>query len=59
MLFVHGEVDPLPVRSSTETAALIPGARVVTIPNCGHFPWAERPGEVRRAVVDHLAFLGA
>ena len=26
-----------------ETAALIPGARVETIPDCGHFPWAERP----------------
>jgi pimeloyl-ACP methyl ester carboxylesterase len=49
-LFVHGELDPLPVRSSTETAALIPGARVETIARCGHFPWLDRPGELRRAV---------
>jgi proline iminopeptidase len=49
-LFVHGELDPLPVRSSTETAALIPGARVDIIPGCGHFPWLERPGELRRRV---------
>jgi pimeloyl-ACP methyl ester carboxylesterase len=49
-LFVHGEEDPLPVRSSTETAALIPGARVETIPACGHFPWAERPAAFRGAV---------
>jgi hypothetical protein len=55
VLFVHGEEDPLPVRSSTETAALIPGARVITIPACGHFPWVERPGEVRRAVERWLA----
>jgi pimeloyl-ACP methyl ester carboxylesterase len=52
-LFVHGEDDPLPVRSSTETAALIPGARVETIPACGHFPWVERP-EAFRAAVERL-----
>jgi pimeloyl-ACP methyl ester carboxylesterase len=52
-LFVHGEEDPLPVRSSTETAALIPGARVETISACGHFPWAERP-EAFRAAVERL-----
>ena len=49
-LFVHGERDPLPVSSSLEAAALIPGARVETIPDCGHFPWMERPGEIRKAV---------
>ena len=49
-LFVHGELDAIPVRASTATAALIPGAVVVTIPDCGHFPWLERPGELRRAV---------
>lgn len=49
-LFVHGARDPLPLRSSTETAALIPGAKVETIPDCGHFPWLERPGELRGAV---------
>ena len=54
-LFVHGDRDPLPVRSSTDTAALIPGARVEMIPACGHFPWLERPGELRRAVERFLA----
>jgi proline iminopeptidase len=49
-LFVHGEDDPLPVRSSTATAALIPGARVETIPDCGHFPWLEQPQAFRAAV---------
>jgi pimeloyl-ACP methyl ester carboxylesterase len=49
-LFIHGERDPLPVSSSLETAALIRGAAVTTIPGCGHFPWMETPGEVRRAV---------
>jgi pimeloyl-ACP methyl ester carboxylesterase len=49
-LFVHGELDPIPVRASTDTAALIPGSRVETIADCGHFPWLERPGELRRCV---------
>ena len=49
-LFIHGERDPLPVSSSLETAALIRGATVTTIPGCGHFPWMETTGEIRRAV---------
>ncbi|HUK96003.1 MAG TPA: alpha/beta hydrolase [Gaiellaceae bacterium] len=50
VLFVHGEDDPLPPRSSTETAALIPGALVETIQDCGHFPWIEQPAAFRAAV---------
>jgi pimeloyl-ACP methyl ester carboxylesterase len=57
VLFVHGERDAMPVRSSTQTAELIDGAEVVTIPECGHFPWLERPGELRRAVEQFLANL--
>lgn len=53
-LFVHGELDPLPVSSSSEAAVLIRDAVVVTIPDCGHFPWMERPGEIRRAVAAFL-----
>jgi proline iminopeptidase len=49
-LFIHGERDPLPVSSSLEAAALVPDARVETIPDCGHFPWMERPGEIRQRV---------
>jgi proline iminopeptidase len=49
-LFIHGEEDPLPVESTRRTAALIPGARVETIPACGHFPWLERPDAYRAAV---------
>ena len=52
-LFVHGEDDPMPPASSTATAALIPGALVETIPDCGHFPWLEQP-EAFRAAVERL-----
>jgi pimeloyl-ACP methyl ester carboxylesterase len=48
--FVHGELDPLPPRSSLDTAALVPGARTEIIPGVGHFPWLERPGSVRTAL---------
>ncbi len=50
VLFVHGEDDPFPLRASTGTAALIPGAAVETIPDCGHFPWLEQPAAFRAAV---------
>jgi len=53
-LFLHGERDPLPVSSSLEAAALVPDAWVETIPDCGHFPWIERPGEIRRAATRFL-----
>jgi pimeloyl-ACP methyl ester carboxylesterase len=49
-LFVHGIQDPLPLRTSANTAKLIPGARVARIPNCGHFPWLEQPGSLNRSI---------
>ncbi len=57
MLFVHGTLDPLPLSSVERTAALVPGARLETIPECGHFPWWERPGETGRIVGEFLGGL--
>ncbi|MGZ4387292.1 MAG: alpha/beta fold hydrolase [Gaiellaceae bacterium] len=54
-LFVHGVADPLPARASVDTAALMPNAKVVLLESCGHFPWLERPGELRRAVGEFLS----
>ena len=49
--FVAGELSPMPVSASADTAARIPGAWVVTVPGAGHFPWmAEAPGCVRAAL---------
>jgi pimeloyl-ACP methyl ester carboxylesterase len=56
-LFVHGAQDPLPLESSTETAKLVAGARVVVIDGSGHFPWVERPEEFREAVGEFLSSL--
>jgi pimeloyl-ACP methyl ester carboxylesterase len=49
-LLLHGVTDPLPSSASVETAALIPGARLQLIDECGHFPWLERPGAARDAI---------
>jgi proline iminopeptidase len=50
VLFVHGAASPMPVRASTDTAALIPHAQVEIVTGAGHFTWVERPDEVRDAV---------
>jgi len=55
VLFVHGEQDPLPLRSTDTTAGLIPGSRVATIPDCSHFPWLEQPAAFRSAVEELLS----
>lgn len=55
VLFVHGEHDPMPIRTAWETAALIDGARVEPVANAAHFPWVEQPAAFRRAVESFLA----
>ena len=50
VLVVHGVQSPLPVESAERTAALIPGAVFERVDDCGHFPWIEQPGALRRAV---------
>lgn len=55
MLFVHGEHDPMPIRTAWETAALIDGARVELVPGAAHFPWVEQPAAFRRTVESFVA----
>ena len=52
VLFLHGAASSMPLRASTDTAALIPHARVEIVEGAGHFIWLERPGAVRDAVRD-------
>jgi len=56
VLIVHGVQSPLTVESAERTAALVPGAVFEPIDECGHFPWIEQPGSVRRAVERFLEF---
>ena len=56
LLVVHGVQSPLTVESAERTAALVPGAVFEPVDDCGHFPWIEQPGSVRRAVERFLEF---
>jgi pimeloyl-ACP methyl ester carboxylesterase len=49
-LFIACRESPIPPKWSEKSAALVPGAKVQVIADCGHFPWLEQPGSVGRAV---------
>jgi len=52
-LVVVGEDDQLiPPSHSVEIADRLPGARLVTVPDCGHLCTLEQPGPVTDALVD-------
>lgn len=55
-LVLTGEADRVvnPERSR-ESAAAIPAARLVSIPNCGHAPMLEKPAETEAALRDWLS----
>ena len=49
-LVIHGESDFFPVASSTNIAEAIPGARLVTLADSGHFSYIDAPERVRAAI---------
>ena len=49
-VFVLGADSPVPPRHGIASAELIPGGRYIVEEECGHFPWIERPGSVRKAL---------
>jgi pimeloyl-ACP methyl ester carboxylesterase len=54
-LVLVGEGDELtPPERAAEIAAAIPGARLATVPQCGHMSTLERPDEVARALLGWL-----
>jgi pimeloyl-ACP methyl ester carboxylesterase len=55
VLVVHGRLDPIPYSSAEATAALFSDAAIQPIDDCGHMPWMERPGELRRHVAAFVA----
>lgn len=42
-LIVLGDEDPIPAQSAIEWAQALPRARLLTIPDSGHFPYVEQP----------------
>jgi len=55
VLFIHGVRSPMPVRTTTRTAELIPHARVDLLPEAGHFLWLEDPDGMRDAIAAFVA----
>jgi pimeloyl-ACP methyl ester carboxylesterase len=54
-LILVGDGDQLtPPELADEMNSLIPGSRLVTVPDCGHLSTLERPDAVTRALVDFL-----
>jgi proline iminopeptidase len=49
-LVVTGDHDFIPVEVADHVARAIPGAKLLVIPNCGHFSYLEAPDEVHRAL---------
>jgi pimeloyl-ACP methyl ester carboxylesterase len=55
-LFVVGEGDPIfPPKTIHRAAALVPGARVVEIPDAGHSPYFEQPERWNIEVLSFIA----
>jgi proline iminopeptidase len=54
-LVLHGDYDFVPVTCAAHIAEAIPGARLVVLPNCGHFSYLERPDAVRQAFREFFA----
>lgn len=48
-LVIYGDHDFIPGEIAVHIAEAIPKARLVTIRDCGHFPYLEKPDEVRSA----------
>ena len=51
-LVISGDRDFIPVAIAEHIALAIPGARLATLKNCGHFTYMECPADVRRAISD-------
>ena len=51
-LILHGDYDFIPQACVAHIAEAIPDARLVVLPDCGHFSYIERPDAVRHALSD-------
>ena len=59
-LVVNGEQDGLiPPSSAEKTAKVLPHATLLLMDNCGHFPFAEQPQALTKAVLDFVGVLNA
>ena len=49
-LVIQSERDVIPAATAEHIAQAIPGARMVTLQNCGHFSYLECPDAVREQI---------
>lgn len=49
-LAIHGDYDLIPIACADHIAEAIPGARLVVLRDCGHFPFIECPAQLRQAL---------
>ena len=54
VLLVHGRTDIVPLSTAQETQAAIPGAQLVILEECDHFPYIEQPNKFFAAVRSFL-----
>lgn len=53
-LVLHGDQDLVPVEVARRIAGAMPHARLVVLPDCGHFAFLEQPDAVHAAVTEFL-----
>lgn len=53
-LVIAGDQDFIPVAVAQHIANTLPNAKLVTIPNCGHFSYLECPDAVQRALDEYF-----
>lgn len=58
-LVIHGKYDFVPLACAAHIAEAIPGARLVVVPECGHFSYLERPDDVRKVITDFFGSTNA
>lgn len=60
LLLIRGVDDPgKPPEYELEIHQAVPGSRYLKLDNAGHFPMAERPADVNRAIDEFLASIDA
>lgn len=50
VLFLHGACDPRPSHFIETLAAKLSRSTFVSIPESGHYPWIEKPDEVKVSI---------
>jgi proline iminopeptidase len=51
---IFGDDDPRPWTASDSLLAALPNANRIVLKDAGHAPWAERPADTRRLIIDAL-----